>query len=122
MKPSSAKAKGRRLQQFVATALRSFLNMTEQDIKSTPMGAPGVDIWMSSEALKKLPLSIECKNVEKIMIWQAIEQAEVNSVPGTIPAVIFCKNNETPQIVLPFLDFLALVGNNGSKVRDTEIL
>mgnify|MGYP001216046471 CR=1 FL=1 len=122
MKTSSAKAKGRRLQQTVAELLRSFLNLSEQDIKSTPMGTQGVDVWMSNEALRQLPLSIECKNVEKIQIWKAIEQAETNAVPGTIPVVVFCKNNASPQIVVPLLDFLALVRKNGTKVCDSQVI
>lgn len=121
MKTASAKAKGRRLQKRVAELLRSFLGLTEQDIKSTPMGTHGVDIWMSAAALSKLPVSIECKNVEKIQIWKAIDQSSTNMIPGTIPVVIFSKNNASPYITLPLLDFLALVRKNGAKVRDPQV-
>jgi hypothetical protein len=41
MKPQSAKAKGRRLQQQVAAAvLENYHELTEDDVRSTSMGAP----------------------------------------------------------------------------------
>lgn len=41
MKPQSAKAKGRRLQQQVAAAvLENYRELTEDDVRSTSMGAP----------------------------------------------------------------------------------
>ena len=41
MKTSSAKAKGRKLQQWFANLLVEKLNLDEEDIESRPMGSQG---------------------------------------------------------------------------------
>ena len=51
MKPSSCKAKGRRLQQRVAQSIRdAFAGLAEEDVRSTSMGAGGEDVQLSSQA------------------------------------------------------------------------
>ena len=66
MSPRSAKAKGRKLQQWVVEKLLSLMtNLTNLDIKSTPMGVNGVDVQLSSLAQKFFPYDIECKNPER---------------------------------------------------------
>lgn len=109
MRPQSAKAKGRRKQQEVAMLLQSFLDLPDTDIKSLPMGSQGVDIWMSQEALKKLPLSLEVKCQETLNIWSALEQAEKNNLPHTLPAVVFARNRSPNYIAMNFNDFLHLL-------------
>ena len=48
MRPQSCKSKGRRFQQKVARAILDvFPHLTEDDVRSTSMGAPGEDIQMS---------------------------------------------------------------------------
>ncbi|HEY0110194.1 MAG TPA: hypothetical protein VGB67_11230, partial [Fibrella sp.] len=77
MRPSSAKAKGRRLQQWVRDTLLRFAPvLTVDDIRSTSMGAGGEDLLLSSAARSLYPYSIECKNVEALNIWNAIKQSE----------------------------------------------
>jgi hypothetical protein len=46
MRPSSAKAKGRKLQQWVVEKLISILNFDPEDLESRPMGSSGEDIIM----------------------------------------------------------------------------
>ena len=48
MKPQSAKAKGRKLQQWFRDLLIKILNSNTEDIQSTSMGAGGEDIKMAS--------------------------------------------------------------------------
>jgi hypothetical protein len=109
MKTSSAKAKGRRLQQQVCKDLLGVLSGLEpDDIRSTAMGAPGEDIQFSPAARKQFPFTVECKNVEKLSIWSAIEQARYNSNEDRTPVVVFCKNHEAAQIALPFDKFLEI--------------
>lgn len=111
MKPSSAKAKGRRHQQNVCEALVSVRSDLEpDDIRSTSMGALGEDILFSPLARRIYPYSIECKNVEKINIWDAINQARSNAGKYT-PAVAFSKNNEEIWIAIPMTDFLRFFKN-----------
>ena len=69
MRPQSAKAKGRRLQQWVREQLIEKLNVHPEDIESRSMGAGGEDLIMARAARQKFPHSIECKNVEKASIF-----------------------------------------------------
>jgi hypothetical protein len=107
MKTHSAKAKGRRLQQEVRDKLLEVSKLHADDIRSTPMGSSGEDIMLSPAARSKFPWSIECKNVEKLSIWSAIEQARYNAKDHT-PVVVFTKNHETTQVTVPFEYFMNL--------------
>ena len=60
MKPQSAKAKGRSLQQDVRNRLIEELDVHPEDIESRSMGASGEDLIMARAARKKFPYSIEC--------------------------------------------------------------
>ena len=108
MKTHSAKQKGRRHQQDVCKKLIEVgHNLEPDDIRSASMGAPGEDILLSPAARKQFPFSFECKNVEKLSIWAAIDQARENA-KNYVPAVVFTKNREVPQIALPFETFLEI--------------
>ena len=109
MKTSSAKSKGRRHQQYVARRLVETSDELEpDDIRSASMGAPGEDIPMSPAARRQFPFSFECKNVEKLSIWSALDQARSNCPKNATPVVVFTRNRETPQIALPFEKFLEI--------------
>ena len=76
------------------------------------MGASGEDILLSPAARAAIPFSIECKNVERLNVWEAIAQASGRQYP---PLVVFRKNNTPPHVVLPFAVFLDLLKRvNGS--------
>ena len=79
----------------------------EDDIRSTSMGAPGEDIQFSPAARAMYPWSVECKNVENLNIWKALEQAESNS-KGHQPIVVFKKNQEEPHAAMEFEYFMEL--------------
>ena len=51
MKTQSAKAKGRRLQQWTRDQLIEHLMVDEEDIESRSMGASGEDLIMAKEAV-----------------------------------------------------------------------
>ena len=109
MKVSSAKAKGRKLQKDVCKALLEISRgLTEDDIRSTSMGAGGEDVLFSSAAKRQFPLSIECKNVERFSIWPAIDQGIKNCPSDLTPVVVFKKNHRDPQISLPLEKFLEI--------------
>lgn len=72
------------------------------------MGAPGEDVLFSPAARKQFPFSIECKNVEKLSIWSAIDQARGNMPEGSSEMVVFTKNREIPFVALPFDKFLEI--------------
>jgi hypothetical protein len=110
MKPQSAKAKGRVLQQWVRTKLIEMLDVHPEDIESRSMGAGGEDLIMARAARAKFPHSIECKNVEKLNIWDAYEQASANCGDYQ-PLVIIKKNGKKPLALVDAEYFINLFGN-----------
>jgi hypothetical protein len=109
MKTSSAKAKGRRFQQWVRDLLIEKLSVHPEDIESRSMGAGGEDLIMARAARSKFPYSIECKNQEKVNVWKSYEQAEANS--GDYEPVLFMKkNNSKPLVVVDAEYFIRLHG------------
>ena len=56
MRPQSAKAKGRRFQQWVRDMLIEHRDIHPEDIESRSMGAGGEDIMMARDARQKFPI------------------------------------------------------------------
>lgn len=109
MKTQSAKAKGRKLQQMVRDLiLETFTELEPDDVRSTSMGAGGEDLQLSPAARKKFPYSVECKNVEKLNVWGAYEQAEANS-GNHEPLLIMKKNRKKPLVVIDLEAFVELL-------------
>ena len=107
MKTQSAKAKGRRLQQWIRDQLIEHLMVSEEDVESRSMGASGEDLIMAKEARRKFPYSIECKNVEKVNVWDSMEQAKVNAKKGE-PLVIIKRNQSNPLALVDAEYFVKL--------------
>ena len=121
MKTSSAKHKGRKLQQRVCSSiLKTFPHLNEDDCTSTSMGCNGEDVKLSPTARSVVPLSIECKCQERLNIWAAIDQSVVNTPKGTTPAVIFSKNRSSTYCVLPWEYVLSLLETRSSTKRVPE--
>lgn len=109
MRPQSCKSKGRRLQQKVANSiLETFPHLSPDDVTSTSMGAPGEDIKMSPLARASLPISVECKCVEKINIWSCLDQASANCPTDATPCLVFSRNRSPTYAVLPWDTILEL--------------
>ena len=105
MNPRSSKAKGRRLQNKFRDLLReAFPKLEEDDIKSQTMGMPGEDIVLSPAARKEIPYSFECKNVERLNVWDSLEQAETNA-DNRCPVLVFTRNRKGIYATIP-LDIL----------------
>ena len=110
MKIASSKAKGRRLQNYVRDILRrifikawtKYPRLEPDDIKSQTMGMTGEDIVLSPAAREICSFSFECKNVERLQMWQAIDQCEANKPDCSAPAIVFKKNGKDPYIAIPF--------------------
>ena len=105
MKPQSAKAKGRKLQQWVRDQLIEHRDIHPEDIESRSMGAGGEDLIMARDARQKFPFSIECKNQEKLNVWDAYQQATDNSGDYD-PILIMKKNGKRPLVVLDAENFI----------------
>ena len=110
MKTSSAKAKGRNLQKKVRELLIEYLKIDPEDIESRSMGAGGEDLIMARAAREKFPYSIECKNVEKLNVWEAYKQASENSKDYE-PLVVMKKNNHKTLVVLDAESFVKIFKN-----------
>ena len=116
MSAKSAKAKGRKLQNHVRDKLREIFitnwtklpKLEEDDIKSQTMGMCGEDIVLSPAAKKLIPYSFECKNVERLNLWDAIEQSEGNC-EDRVPIVVIKKNRKKPHVVINLEHFLELI-------------
>ena len=110
MKPSSAKAKGRALQDWIRLKLIEEYDMFEEDIKTAVMGESGEDIKMARAAREKFPFSIEAKNVEKLNVWQAYDQAKENAGKYE-PIVVMKKNRKKPLVVIDAEAFIKLMNH-----------
>jgi|TARA_B100001996_G_scaffold317035_1_gene260224 hypothetical protein len=107
MKTQSAKAKGRKLQQWMRNLLIEKLEVHPEDIESRSMGAGGEDLIMARAAREKFPLSVECKNQEKVNVWEAYKQAEDNSKDYE-PVVVIKRNNSKPLVVIDAEYFVSI--------------
>ena len=113
MKTQSAKAKGRKLHQWVRDQIIEQLDVHPEDIESRSMGAGGEDLIMARAARERFPFSVECKNVEKLNVWEAYEQAKSNSNDYE-PIVIMKKNQKKPLVVVD-ADFFISLFKRGDK-------
>ena len=113
MKTQSAKAKGRKLQQWMRNLLIEKLEVHPEDIESRSMGAGGEDLIMARAARERFPFSVECKNVEKLNVWEAYEQAKSNSKDHE-PIVVMKKNQKKPLVVVD-ADFFISLFKRGDK-------
>lgn len=112
MKTSSAKAKGRRLQQKVRDDLRAVAGsrLDPTDVESTPMGVNGVDVILTKAARDLFgPLAIECKNVEKLNAIGVFQGHADKYIPqGKIPVMVHSRNHTEPRVTLLWSDFVRL--------------
>lgn len=110
MKPSSAKAKGRRLQNEVAAAfLETFPELEPDDVRGAVMGESGEDIKLSPAAARLIPFATEAKCQERLNIWAALKQAAANAAEGRIPLLVFKRNRSETYAALPLADLLTLI-------------
>ena len=105
----SRKAKGRRLQNFVRDKiLKVFKHLKKEDVQVALMSQQGPDIKLSRIAKRLVPYQFECKNQEKINIWESLKQSEENS--GDYPPVlVFKRNRSKTYVVLEIEDFIDLI-------------
>lgn len=109
MKTSSAKAKGRNLQKWARDKiLENFPSLTENDVRSTSMGASGEDILFSEAAVSTLGINVECKSRAAINVYSMYEQAAKES-KGTEPVLFIKQNHSKPLVVVDAEYFLELL-------------
>ena len=117
MKSRSAKNKGKRLQNsFRDLLLETFNQLEPDDIRSAIMGESGEDIKLSPAARKLIPYSFECKNQEKLNIWDSLNQAEENSGDYS-PVLIFKRNRSKTYAVINVQKFIELINENSKSSK-----
>jgi hypothetical protein len=115
MNTASAKAKGRRLQQYIVKKiLELFPELTQKDVRSAPMGVPGADVQLSERASKVFPYSVESKNTEKLELWKSLEQSTGDNRDLT-PLLVFKRNNSEVYCAMKLEDFLGLLGGKDGR-------
>ena len=117
MKTRSAKNKGKRLQNNVRDLLlETFSDLEPDDIRSAIMGETGEDIKLSPAARRLIPYSFECKNQEKLNIWDSLQQAEKNC--GVYdPVLIFKRNRSKTYAVVNIEKFIELINENSKPTK-----
>lgn len=111
MKTQSAKAKGRKLQQYVRDRiLEHFTEFAPDDVKSTAMGQGGEDVQLSPAARQLLPVTIECKSHKNMAVYRLYEQAEQYKERGE-PVLVIKENRKKPLAVVDLDYYLGLERN-----------
>jgi hypothetical protein len=109
MRTSSAKAKGRRLQDWMKSnlILRLGLEKTTDLVRTAIMGESGADVSLVSTLHTNFPYSIECKNQEKYKRLYD-DYAQATSHSHLEPIVVIKMNNKKPLILVDAEHFLDL--------------
>jgi hypothetical protein len=109
---SSAKAKGRNLQQWTCKKISELLNIPwgkDELIASREMGQPGTDVRLVGEAQERFPFSVECKWQESWSVLAWIKQAQENQKAGTDWLLVLKKNRVKPVVVMDGERFFELL-------------
>ena len=113
---SSRKQKGYGFQKKVAEQIRNTFGLEERDIVSTPSSVKGEDLLLSNKAIECFPFAVEAKRQEKLNIWEALKQSEVNATIMKVkhqtyfaPLLVFKRNRSKTYVCLEFNDFLDIV-------------
>ena len=121
MTTAGAKAKGRKLQNYVRDQLRELFSdvLESGDIEARQMGGNGVDIILSPAAKKLITMDIECKNQESLNVWKSLQQTIDNSKPDRVPLLVFSRNRSPVYVALKIEDLFKLVFGRGKEDEDT---
>ena len=109
---SSAKAKGRNLQQWACEQISRLLDLPwgkDELIASREASQTGTDVRLIGEAKKRFPFSVECKYQESWALPAWIKQAKSNQGEGTDWLLIIKKNHTTPVVVMDAERFFELL-------------
>jgi len=121
MKTRSAKAKGRRLQQWVMQQIAELLDMEcgpDTCIASREMGQSGTDIRLIGEAAKLFPFSVECKNQENWSVHEWVKQAKDNETAGMPWLIVAKRNHGDPVVIMDAEVFFLMVSCTPANLDD----
>lgn len=104
VKPSSAKNKGRLLQQKIRDeVIEMFPELTIDDVRSTSMGAGGADIQLSQAAKALFPYDVECKSKKLSPAHSLYDQAKTH---GDLEPLVLVKKNRDIVLAIVSWDHL----------------
>ena len=109
---SSAKAKGKALQNWTCAKISELLELPwgkDELIASREASQSGTDVRLIGEALQRFPFSVECKSQETWAIPGWIKQAEANQVEGTDWLLVVKKRRMDPVVVMDASAFFELM-------------
>lgn len=64
------------------------------------MGESGIDIKLSALARKLFPYAVECKNTEKLNLFEAWNQATANAEKENLSPLLIVKKNRTKAVMV----------------------
>lgn len=101
MQIKSAKAKGRRLQNYISWTIRQWIGLTEEDVTVAIMGEKGADVKIIKEKQFMFPYKIECKSQKEGFspVYKALKQCQNHPGKGE-PLVIIKQDRQRPLAVL----------------------
>jgi hypothetical protein len=92
----------------VKKILETFPELTQNDVKSTSMGASGRDVQLSEAALTRFNYDVECKNRAAFAIYTDFEQSTTRA--GTAePCLVIKANHKQPLAVITLDHFMELL-------------
>lgn len=101
----NVKQKGNAFEREVAGILREFgyearrgLQYQSGQVEADVVGLPGYHL--------------ECKRVERLNIYAALEQSQGDAMPDEIPVVVHRRSREEAYITMPFKAFLEVLHDN----------
>jgi len=115
---SSAKAKGKALQNWTCTQISELLELPwgkDELIASREASQSGTDVRLLGEAKQRFPFSVECKSQETWALPGWIKQAEANQVEGTDWLLVVKKRRMDPVVVMGASAFFELMRKGKSQ-------
>lgn len=107
--PASRKAKGSRLEKYVAKRLNEVLSK-DYGVKAQRMPMSGAIEGLKGDVFVNLPIHFECKNSEKWTIPEWWEQASDQAGLGKMPCLIVSRNYcNDPLAVIRYEDLLTFL-------------
>lgn len=97
---TNSRDKGARYERHIAHRIRECGYDAERGCQHSG-GKDSPDVKHNMEGIH-----IECKKVEKLNIWKALEQSAKDAGEGETPIVVFSRNRAKDYVALPFEDFM----------------
>jgi hypothetical protein len=110
VKPAGKRQKGSRLERKFAQLIR----MKGLDSNAKRMVLSGADWALKSDIYTALPFHFECKNQEKVKLWEWWEQAR-NQTNYKPPVLVVSGNYRPILCILDANDFLNLIKQNDDR-------